>query len=621
MAEAREALVAVHDPNLGSRFARWLPLPLAAFLTANSAVWLQRNLLTFPPTWDQANYLAMSLRFWHAFQDAGLRGLAEAVTAASDVWPPLFPLTTAAVYGVLGESRLVAHLSNGLYLLLLLIAVQVIASAGYGRRAGVLAAVLACGFSDVIRLSRDYLLDFPAAALLAVGMAAFVRSGELRRRGGSVAFGAAVGLTALTKTMTGVFFIAPVVRALWRTRRSEDALAVRRHLALALAIAILLASAWWLPHFLSAIGYLFYYGVGSGAVPYATGGRAVLGLRNLTYYFWVLVNNAISFPAALVFALLLARRIWLRARKGVPFAESWLDGVLWTWIVAGYVVLTLVPNKGGDRYALFILPPLAALYGGWLSSLPSAWLRRGMTALALLAVVFNYAAQTWGFASLPRLVVLHPVVFLQQDYPHLVWMREAIPLSAQTPWPMDQVGPEVVGEVAARRTERVARDLQSLATLPTQDPEAVLRAGYRTLLGREPQADASDHLANLRSGRQTAEAFYLALTRSEEFRRRRARVVVVPDHPVVNATTLNYYAERARLRMVYARVEQWPTPGESLETFDAAILKDGGTQGAAFFTRAAAALTAALQAPASGYRLVRSWPCPDGSRVVLLVRG
>src|SRR5512134_410375 len=88
----------------GSGRLAWVVLPLATFLTANSAIWLQRNLLAYPPSWDQATYLTMSLRYWHAWQDGGVRGLASALVESSAVWPPLFPLSTALLYALAGES-------------------------------------------------------------------------------------------------------------------------------------------------------------------------------------------------------------------------------------------------------------------------------------------------------------------------------------------------------------------------------------------------------------------------------------------------------------------------------------------------------------------------------------
>lgn len=563
----------------------------------------------------------MSLRFWHALQDAGLRGLAVALAESSAVWPPLFPLSTSLLYALFGESRLVAHLTNGLYILLLLAGIQSLATSGYGRRAGALAVLLACGFSDVVRLSRDYLLDFPASAMLAVAMAAFVRSKELESRGWSIGFGASSGLTALTKTMTGIFMVGPVARSIWRKRRSDEWGVALRHLGLAAAAALVVAGPWWLPHFGTALGYLFHFGLGSGAAPYATGGRTVLGLRNVTYYGWVLVNDAISFPAAFLIAALLAHRVWTRLRGGGTVAASWLDGALGTWLAAGYIVLTLVPNKGGDRYALFLLPPLAVLYAGWLCSIAHRASRLAMMTLALAAAAFNYVAQTWGIASLPRLVVVHPVVFLQQDYPQLLWIKEMIPLSAETPWPVDHLPGDALDAVAGGRRARAREALRAALASGTADPESVLRLGYRTLLSREPDPGAGVHLAALRSGALGAEGLLDLLARSDEFRSRPVRVMVVPDHPVVNAATLGYYAERARVPVRHAHLAAWPAPNESLETFDAAVVKEGGWQGPDFTTRAGAALRDALVAAGSGYRPAASWPCPDGSRVVLLVRG
>ena len=598
----------------------WIVLPLATFLTASSAIWLRENLLAYPPSWDQAMYLTMSLRFLHAFQDGGPRSLLTALGDASAVWPPLFPLSTAVLYGLLGESRLVAHLTNGLYLLLLLAGIQSLATSAYGRGAGVLAVVLACGFSDVIRLSRDYLLDFPASALLAVAMAALVRSDDLRVRGWALAFGAAAGLTALTKTMTAIFMIGPVGYALWRRQREGELAGALRGLGLAVLVAVAVAGPWWVPHLRTALGYLFHYGLGSGAAPYATGGRTVLGWRNVSYYGWVLVNNAVSFPAAAILAALLAHRVVRRFRGEAPFRASPVDGTFWSWLLAGYVVLTLVPNKGGDRYALFLLPPLAALYAGSLWTIAHRAWRASLIALALCAAAFNYVAQTWGFASLPRLAVVHPVVFLQQDYPQLLWMRETIPLDPNVGWPVDHLPADAYDASLSGRRTAALEALRAAREAGTLDAGGALGLAYRHVLRREPDPEAHAHLPALRAGSLDAETLVSMLMRSGELESRHVRVLVVPDHPVVNAATLNYFAERDRVRVRHAHLLSWPAPNESLEAFDAAVVKDGGWQGPEFTTRSQAPLLAALQDPDSGYRPAGSWPCPDGSRVVLLLR-
>lgn len=607
-------------PGRGPGRYAWIVLPLATFLTASSAVWLRENLLAYPPPWDQANYLTMSLRFVHAWQDGGPRALAGALSESSAVWPPLFPFSTAVLYGLLGESRLVAHLTNGVFLLLLLAGIQSLTTSAYGRRAGLLAVVLACGFSDVVRLSRDYLLDFPASALLAVAMAALVRSNGLRARGLALVFGAAVGLTALTKTMTAVFMIAPVADVLWRRRRAGELGGALKNLALAALVALAVAGPWWVPHLPAALGYLYHYGLGSGAMPYATGGRTVLGWRNVTYYGWVLVNNAISFPSAAILAALLAHRVVRRFRARERLVTSDVERTFWCWLLAGYAVLTLVPNKGGDRYALFLLPPLAALYAGWLCAIPHRAARSALAALALGACAFNYVAQTWGFASLPRLVTLRPLVVLQQDDPHYLWMRSTIPLSADVPWPASHLPTDAYDAVIGSRRRRALEALETARSSGAMSAEGVLRLAYRHVLGREPDPGANVHLEALRSGALDGERLVAVLMRSDELASRYVRVLVVPDHPVVNAATLGYYAEAARVRVQHAHLDSWPAPGESLADFHAAVVKEGGWQGPEFTTRSSQALIDALRESTSRYRPAGSWPCPDGSRVVLFVR-
>ena len=62
-----------------------------------------------------------------------------------------------------------------------------------------------------MNFSRDYLLEFPATAFVTLGMYALLRSEAFRHRTWCLALGALAGLSVLTKTMTGVFFIGPIV--------------------------------------------------------------------------------------------------------------------------------------------------------------------------------------------------------------------------------------------------------------------------------------------------------------------------------------------------------------------------------------------------------------------------
>jgi hypothetical protein len=179
-----------------------------------NVVWLSHHWLTFPPPWDQAFYLYMGLRYLHAWVDYGLvAGFREFIHLSTDV-APLYPLTSVPFYLLFGPSRLVAYLTNIGYLGLLLGGIYLMGAHLYGRNAGLFAAFTAATFTATVNYSRDYLLEFPATAFVTLGMYALFRSEAFYHRTWCLALGALAGLSVLTKTMTGVFFIGPVLLAL-----------------------------------------------------------------------------------------------------------------------------------------------------------------------------------------------------------------------------------------------------------------------------------------------------------------------------------------------------------------------------------------------------------------------
>ena len=240
-------------------------------------MWLERNILTVPPPWDQAFYLYMSLRYLDALAGGGLLTLAREFVHLSPNVAPLFPLTTLPLYLLFGTSRLVAHLTSACYLWLLLVSVYLLGVYLHGRRAALLAVFCVATFPAVVNFSRDYLFEFPAAAVATLGLYALLRSEDFRHRSWCLLFGMLAGITVLTKTMNGVFFVGPVlytVAVLIRRRQLDRARLI--HGALAVGAGILVASIWWGPNFRDALGYLIYFGFKDGSAPYRTGGSDLL---------------------------------------------------------------------------------------------------------------------------------------------------------------------------------------------------------------------------------------------------------------------------------------------------------------------------------------------------------
>ena len=64
-------------------------------------------------------------------------------------------------------------------------------------------------------------------------------------------------------------------------------------------------------------------------------------------------------------------------------------GYLWAWLLVGYMILTLVPNKGEERYAQPLLPPIALLISGAIMAIGNAWVRRAIMGLAVIIGAFE----------------------------------------------------------------------------------------------------------------------------------------------------------------------------------------------------------------------------------------
>jgi 4-amino-4-deoxy-L-arabinose transferase-like glycosyltransferase len=221
----------------------------------------------------------MGLRYLHALVDYGApAAFREFIHLSTDV-APLYPLTTVPLYLLFGSSRLVAYLTNVFYLGLLLGGIYLLGAHLYGQRAGLLAAFIAATFTATVNYSRDYLLEFPATAFITLGMYALWRSEAFHHRAWCLTFGALAGLSVLTKTRAGVFFIGPVLFDLaplvWRRQLNG---AVLRNFLSAIGVGILVASVWWGPNYRTALGYLIYYGFQAGSVPYNKGGAGILSL-------------------------------------------------------------------------------------------------------------------------------------------------------------------------------------------------------------------------------------------------------------------------------------------------------------------------------------------------------
>lgn len=591
-----------------------------AFLLVNNAVWVRRQVLEFPPPWDQALYLRLSLQCARALREGGLPALYHELVTGNRHVAPLFPLTAGLFHALLSESRMVAYMTNGLWLLVLLLSVRGLARALYGARAGALAVFVAATFPGIVNLSRDCQMDFPGASFVALGMWALARSDRLRDRSWTALAGAALGLTALAKAMSVAFFAPPLIWAAWSGARRRDTPPARQAVSLGLLLgtAALVAAPWYVPNLADVAWYLLYYGFLEGAVPYRAAGAGTFTIRNLGYYPLTIVNHGISFLYA---SLLLAVFVARTGGEGGPRGRPQGRGLLGAWIVGGGLILTLVPNKGGDHYVLSLLPGLAVLLAGRIAAIASARLRAAAVAAAIAIGSFNYAGLTYGAAYPPRVVRAGLLEIVSLQFPAYVAFRASLGPGPGRPWPVHETV-AALGRDAGDLRARAASSPQVLARLEQArraGDRAYLAAAYRLLLKREPDSlGIAAYLTDLRAGTQSHDHVLESMRLSAEYRERPLRVLVVPDHAVFNASTLLYQAVLERRPLVFEGPRAGLDSPEGPWGFDAAIVKQGGDQGLRHVLPDVERLAATLGRETALQPLGDGFACPDGSRLQIV---
>ncbi len=371
-------------------------LALSVVVLAVAARWLGQNEL---PDGYQNEFIHLFTlgEIWFRIRDAGL---GEAWPFLWDeYYPPGMHLPAALGMAIAGRSRAVAVLSQGLWLLPLLLA-----TGALGRRlsgepwAASWALVLVAFAPAVFGNVRRYEPNVAVAALVALAlwwlargaMAGPGRRGELRD---AAIFGAlcAAGLL-VDRLVFGVYLAAPAVLLALRHRRW-------RAWGVAAGV-VLLGAGYFYARFLvlhsgeitsQLGGEIQADGEESGALPPWT-------LKGLLYYPLTWVDGGLGLLPALFVVLGLGAWV-VRGRRGAPAGPR---AVLESALLVGYALFTLIGKKQ-PYYAIPLLAPTVVLAAaGWVAVLPRRAAARAAVLAALTLVGLNQLAfLSTGAALLP----------------------------------------------------------------------------------------------------------------------------------------------------------------------------------------------------------------------------
>jgi 4-amino-4-deoxy-L-arabinose transferase-like glycosyltransferase len=410
-----------------------LLLAISIVLTVINSIWIQNNITHIPPPWDSSWYIYMGLNDYDTLWNGNYLLFLKTFIMQDPYHAPLFPLPGIVFTRIFGPDIHYAYYSNCLYLFILFSAVFFTSRRLAGVKAGLLSVFFIATFPATIAYSRDYLSEFPLASLTALSYLYFLRSDSFQDRKAAILFGIFSGLSFLIKTLGIFFFVMPFFYAAYlffKTRYSKE---TRRNIIYAFLAAVIIASVYYLPNYKDILNYFFHYGLGEGSKNYNMGIPGILSLQYWTNYLTYIALAGISPGFLFVFVASMLAYLF---SKGEKCTRDYL--FIWLWFICGYVLLSSLPSKGGERYALPILPPLAILMSTHIARISLKPLKYSIISLAILLGVINYTYQTasnrcryqpYSFSNIPLLEAVHTNCVMQKaiSLPHdKVWDVEQI---------------------------------------------------------------------------------------------------------------------------------------------------------------------------------------------------
>lgn len=405
--------------NLHYIFTFLAILGLVIFFTINNINWAVKYFFPLPAWWDQALYLNTSLTNFKAWQGGGLLHLLNSVLYSSRHSAPLFPLTTFPFYLIWGLSKNSAYLTNSIYMFIMLLSTYLIGARLFLPKVGILAVFMLSTFTIFIEHSRIYMLDFPMAAMFTWSLFCLIKTESFQDRKWSILFGISMGLTFLTKTMAGVFYVGPILWVVFKTFKIKDRSKHKSiNFLLSIATCTVVAGIYYLPNLKTILGYLFYYGFGKGSLDYyfLDGDPfSIVGLlSNITIYPFVTISNIVSYPFLLLPIILVIILIAGSIKRGI-FSNivSNDNGLLLVLVSSGYFILTLSPNKGIPKYLLALTPAIVILICTLVINIPWKRLKLIMLLIIFTGGIINYVALTYGIKGLPEIIGKRGIFFSQ----------------------------------------------------------------------------------------------------------------------------------------------------------------------------------------------------------------
>jgi hypothetical protein len=333
-----------------------------------------------PPSWDDASYLANSLRLYDAWHTGGFLGLGRSFLVALGLKAPLIIALPLPFYWIFGRRWHMAFLVNIVAMLVLFISIYKVGERLRSRRTGLVAVYVTGTLPLLYGLARWYMVEYAMTAMVAAAYWLALIAADDTGTTTAIALGVICGFGLLLKASFPLFVFPVLIYSVWHRPGA------RPKLVLSILLPSLgIAAPWYLLHWRATLDNAIDAAYGASGVIYGTG--PIFSFAAISAYLRIVSNSGVSlyyvFVAIVASAVLICER--RRRVSGLPLP-------LVLWYVAFFVFLF-----GGNKDVRFIAPilPAFALTIAWI--LDAAGGRFWATAVVLVFPFLSLLSTSFGW--------------------------------------------------------------------------------------------------------------------------------------------------------------------------------------------------------------------------------
>jgi len=358
-------------------------------ITISNIIWLKID--TRPPHWDASNHLMHSLAKYDLLKEFSLRSLKH-FYGSYTYYPPAYYWATSFFYLLFGKGVDIAVYTNIFFLFILIFSTYGIAKHFWGRGAGLLSALVVSVMPVLLSQSREYQLDFPLTAMVALTIYLLLKTETFRNRIYSILFGISFASGFLLKWTFPVFLIFPMSYSLFKliyenikAKKIEDSRWL--NVFLAVFFIFIFAGPWYIVN-LQKLRADFAGNIQCGI----NEGDPQTFWASVTWYIksWIIVHMRL-----LLLVLFEIGVVSSFVKKKILKNNLFILLTLAT----GFFIMVFYSNKD-IRFIEPIMPFVAIVACYWVFLLPKVF-KEIMVGLVILIAIFYFWSISFGFKFLP----------------------------------------------------------------------------------------------------------------------------------------------------------------------------------------------------------------------------